>query len=115
MRRFFLTALLAALPIVAAAATIVPSAIVASPSTYDGQTVTVSGTVSNFMSKSTAMGKFSDFQLCDSKCITVLDKTSQTHANGSTATVTEARARSRTARSISSSVSSSPAHRIDAP
>jgi hypothetical protein len=88
MRRFFLTALLAALPIAAVAATLVPSAIVASPSTYDGQTVTVSGTVSNFMSKSTAMGQFSAFQLCDSKCINVIDKTNQTHANGSTTTVT---------------------------
>ncbi len=88
MRRFFLTALLAALPIAVAAATLAPSAILASPSTYDGQTVTVSGTVSNFMSKSTAMGQFSGFQLCDSKCINVIDKTNQTHANGSSATVT---------------------------
>ncbi|MFZ0032000.1 MAG: hypothetical protein WAK84_09015 [Candidatus Cybelea sp.] len=88
MRRFLLTALLAALPIVVAAATLVPSAILASPSTYDGQTVTVSGTVSNFMSKSTAMGQFSGFQLCDSKCINVIDKTNQTHANGSAATLT---------------------------
>ena len=36
-------------------------------------------------------------------------------STGSTATVTDERARSRTARNMSSSVSSSPAHRIDAP
>ena len=88
MRRFFLAALLAALPVAAIAATLAPSAILANPSTYDGQSVTVAGTVSNFTSKSTAMGQFTVFQLCDSKCVNVLDKTNQTHANGSTATIT---------------------------
>ncbi|HVN69237.1 MAG TPA: hypothetical protein VMU38_06290 [Candidatus Binatia bacterium] len=88
MSRLFLAALLAVLPIAAVAATLAPSAIVATPSTYDGQTVTVAGTVQNFMSKDTAMGKFSGFQLCDSKCINVIDKTNQSHTNGSSATVT---------------------------
>jgi hypothetical protein len=88
MYRFFLAALLAALPIaVAAYPTVAPSALVASPSTYDGQTLTVTGTVQNFMSKKTAMGQFSGYQLCDAKCINVIDKTNQQHSNGSTATV----------------------------
>lgn len=89
MFRFFLAALLAALPIaVAAYPTVAPSALIASPSSYDGQTVSVTGTVQNFMSKNTAMGKWTGYQLCDAKCINVIDKTSQQHSNGSTATVT---------------------------
>lgn len=89
MFRFFLAALLAALPVTATAyPTVAPSALVASSSTYDGQTVTVTGTVQNFMSKTTAMGHFSGYQLCDTKCINVIDKTNQQHSNGTTATVT---------------------------
>ncbi|MGB6714962.1 MAG: hypothetical protein WBE30_15170 [Candidatus Cybelea sp.] len=84
-----LAALLAALPVaVAAYPTVAPSALIAGPSTYDGQTVTVTGTVQNFMSKTTAMGHFSGYQLCDTKCINVIDKTNQQHSNGTTATVT---------------------------
>lgn len=89
MHRYFLAVVLAALPIaVSAAATYAPSAVVANPTAVDGQTITVTGTVSNFKSQSTAMGQWSGFQLCDAKCIVVIDKTNQTHANGSSTTVT---------------------------
>ena len=89
MHRYLTAFALAALPIAAIAATLVPSAIVASPSTYDGQTVTVSGTVSNYKThQSTAGGEVARFDLCDSKCVVVIDRTAQTHADNSTATVT---------------------------
>jgi len=88
MRRFALTALLALVPIAAAAAALAPSAIVANASMYDGKSVTVTGKVSGFQTSSTPMGTVAGFQLCDSKCVVVIDKTNQSHSNGSTATVT---------------------------
>lgn len=88
MRRIFLAVVLAALPIAAVAATVAPSTVVASTSTYDGQSITLTGTVSNFETKKTAIGEYTKFDLCDTKCITVLDKTSQPHTNNASATVT---------------------------
>ena len=88
MRRFGLTALLALVPAAALAAALAPSAIVANPSSYDGKSVTVTGTVSNFQVSSTPMGKVAGFQLCDTKCVVVIDKTDASHSNGATATVT---------------------------
>ena len=88
MHRFFLAVFLVALPIAAVAATLAPSVIVATPSSYDGHTLTVTGTVSEFKTKDTAMGDFTKFSLCDSKCILVVDKTSQPHADSTSATVT---------------------------
>lgn len=74
--------------ILAMAAALAPSAIVASPSTYDGKSVTVSGKVSNFQTSQTLMGTVAGYQLCDSKCVVVIDETSKAQTNGSTATVT---------------------------
>jgi hypothetical protein len=89
MRRFFLAAVLAALPIAALAATLVPSALVGTPATYDNQTVTVAGTVADVRSHNTeALGQVTAFQLCDTKCINVFDKTNQSRTAGSSATVT---------------------------
>ena len=89
MRRVILAALLSSAPALAAAAgALAPSAIVANPSMYDGKSITVAGKVSNFQTSSTPMGQVAGFQLCDSKCVVVIDKTNQTHSNGATATVT---------------------------
>jgi hypothetical protein len=88
MRRSCLTAIFAFLPAIALAAALAPSTIVASPSTYDGKTVTVTGKVSNFQTSKTMMGTVAGFQLCDSKCVVVIDKTNQSRTNGSSATVT---------------------------
>jgi hypothetical protein len=88
MRRAALTIIFGALPAVALAAALTPSTIVATPSTYDGKTVTVTGKVSNFQTSSTMMGKVAGFQLCDSKCIVVIDQTDQSRSNGASATVT---------------------------
>jgi hypothetical protein len=67
---------------------IAPSAILANPSSYDGKTVTVTGTVAHFQTSSTPMGTVAGFQLCDSKCVVVIDKTNTSHSNGASATVT---------------------------
>jgi hypothetical protein len=64
-----------------------PAVIVSSPSMYDGKSVTVSGKISNFQVSNTPMGQVAGFQLCDSKCIIVIDKTHRSRTNGSTATV----------------------------
>lgn len=89
MRHVALTLLLAAAPLVAAAAgALAPSAIVANPSSYDGKSVTVTGTVKSFQTSSTPMGTVAGFQLCDSKCVVVIDKTNQSRSNGASATVT---------------------------
>jgi hypothetical protein len=88
MHRLALAALISVFPAVAVAAgALAPSAIVASPSTYDGKSVTVTGTVSHFQVANTAMGKVAGFELCDSKCVTVIDKTDTSRSNGATATV----------------------------
>jgi len=71
-----------------AADALAPSAIVASPSTYDGKSVTVTGKVSDFQTSQTMMGTVAGYQLCDEKCVVVIDQTNQTQTNGSTATVT---------------------------
>ena len=88
MRRLLLTAVLAAFPAIALAAALAPSAILANPATYDGKSVTVTGKVTNFQMQSTMMGQVAGFQLCDAKCIVVIDKTHQSRSNGSSATVT---------------------------
>ena len=88
MRRCIFALLFSAVPALALAATLAPSALVADPASYDGKAVTVAGTVSNFQTSNTMAGKVAGFQLCDSKCIVVIDKTNQAHSNGSTATVT---------------------------
>jgi hypothetical protein len=51
---------------------IAPSALAANPSNYDGQSVTVAGTVKNPTSRDTRRGTATTYQLCDSACITVI-------------------------------------------
>jgi len=88
MRFLLLAVAIGGAPIVAVASSLTPTAIVASPSTYDGKTVTVSGKVSKFSTSSTPMGQVAGFQLCDTKCIVVIDKTNQSRSNGASATIT---------------------------
>lgn len=88
MRPIFLAVVLAALPIAAFAATVAPSTVVASTSTYDGQSITLTGTVSNFETKETAIGEYTRFNLCDTKRILVLDKASQPPTDNTSVTVT---------------------------
>jgi hypothetical protein len=88
MRILVFAALLAVVPGGAIAAALAPSAIVANPATYDGKSVTVTGKVTNFQMQSTMMGQVAGFQLCDTKCVVVIDKTHQSRSDGATATVT---------------------------
>jgi hypothetical protein len=86
MNRLSVAALGAALCIVAAraafAASIAPSTLVADPAQYDGKSVSVTGTVKAYQHNSTPMGPVAGYQLCDPKCIVVIDKTNATHADG---------------------------------
>lgn len=70
-----------------AQAAITPSAIVANPSSYEGKAVTVTGTVSNLQVNKTMFRKVTGFQLCDTKCVVVIDETNAAHHNGEQATV----------------------------
>jgi hypothetical protein len=87
MRSFLVSVALAVLPIAVAAANLTPSLVLASPSMYDGKSVAVSGTVSEFTTRSTDLGNFTKFSLCDTKCITVIDKTQQSRTNKTAVTV----------------------------
>jgi len=64
------------------AADLAPSAIVAAPSTYEGKPVTVAGTVAQYQVNKTLMGTVAAYQLCDAKCIVVIDETAAAHKNG---------------------------------
>ena len=89
MRRFLaLAAFVSAATTAALAATLAPSAIVANPSSFDGKSVTVAGKVANFQTSSTMMGKVAGYQLCDAKCVVVIDEKNHAQTNGSQATVT---------------------------
>lgn len=89
MRRILaLAGFFAATTAAALAATVAPSAIVASPSTFDGKTITVAGSVKGFQTSSTMMGTVAGYQLCDTACIVVIDQKNHAQTNGSKATVT---------------------------
>jgi hypothetical protein len=90
IRRFFLAtiALAIATTIAAPAADLTPSTVLASASTHNLNMVTVTGKVSNYQTKQTGMGTVALFQLCDTKCVQVLDQKNTMHKNGDSATVT---------------------------
>jgi hypothetical protein len=82
-------AVLVAFPALAFAAdALTPSTVVGSPSTYEGKTVTIAGTVANFQTANSPMGTVSFFQLCDPKCVVVIDATKPTYKNGDQQTAT---------------------------
>ena len=72
----------------ASPAPLAPSAIVASPSTYDDQTVTVSGTVKGVTTQSMRRGTMVRFQLCDAQCVNVVEFGATAPTQGQTQTVT---------------------------
>ena len=89
MRRFLaLAAFFAVTSAAALAATVAPSAIVAAPSSFDGKTITVAGSVKGFQTSSSMMGTVAGYQLCDTSCIVVIDESNHAQTNGSKATVT---------------------------
>jgi cytochrome c-type biogenesis protein CcmE len=81
-------ALALGLALPALAETLAPSAIVANPASYEGKPVTVQGKVANFQTSKTPMGTVVAFQVCDTKCVLVIDQSdSLKYADGDSATV----------------------------
>jgi hypothetical protein len=70
----------------AIAADVTPSAILAAPSTFEGKAVSVTGKVAKFQTSKTLLGTVAAYQLCDSKCIVVIDQTGGMHADGDAVT-----------------------------
>jgi hypothetical protein len=67
---------------------VTPSALAGDASTYDGQTVSVSGTVKNPQIRKTRRGEAVMYQLCDSSCIHVFQFGNTAVTDGSTVTQT---------------------------
>jgi len=78
---------LAVAPIIASAAVITPSTVLSNTQSYDGQPVSVSGTVKGFSTRRTPRGTISMYQLCDRQCVNAVDRAGGAQTNGSTATV----------------------------
>lgn len=74
----------------ASGAPIAPSVVAASPSNYDSQTITVTGTVKGVQTRTMRRGTLTQYQLCDSQCINVVQfgEQSSSVADGQTQTVT---------------------------
>lgn len=65
-----------------------PSAVIANPSSYDEQDITVSGAARNPETRQTPRGTFTRYQLCDTACINVVTFGESSVAAGSQQTVT---------------------------
>ena len=76
----------AALP-AGAASELAPSKIVADPASFEGKSVSVTGTVAKYQTTKTMMGTIAAFQVCDAKCVVVIDETDTAHKDGDTITV----------------------------
>ncbi|HZT11845.1 MAG TPA: efflux RND transporter permease subunit [Candidatus Baltobacteraceae bacterium] len=79
--------LLAAIALPALAETLTPSKLLENPAAYEGKSVTVAGTVSHLQVSKTLFRKVTGFQLCDEKCIVVIDQTNAARHDGESATV----------------------------
>lgn len=67
---------------------VAPSALAANPADYDGQSVTVSGTVKNPTAMQMRRGTATTYQLCDNACITVIAFDDPNVSDGSQVTTT---------------------------
>jgi hypothetical protein len=65
-----------------------PSALAQSPSTYDGQSVSVSGTAKGPKTRKTRRGQLVTFQLCDAACINVVEFGDASVSEGATLSLT---------------------------
>jgi outer membrane lipoprotein-sorting protein len=82
-----LTAVAATVACAHSSQSVAPSALAANPSTYDGESVTVSGTVKNPTTRQTRRGTATAYQLCDSACINVIEFGNANVSDGSQVTV----------------------------
>ena len=71
----------------AADAPLTPSALVAAASQYDTQTVTVTGTVKNVTTRNGPRGTMTQYQLCDTQCVNVVQFGEAKVTEGQTQTV----------------------------
>jgi cytochrome c-type biogenesis protein CcmE len=69
-----------------ASQSVAPSALAADPSTYDGQDVTVTGTVKNTGTRQTRRGTATTYQLCDTACINVIQFSGSSVSEGTQST-----------------------------
>jgi len=51
-----------------------PSTVLANPDDYDNRSIRVVGTVSDYKSRTAPRGKIAMFQICDSACLNVIDR-----------------------------------------
>lgn len=70
-----------------AAQTLAPSTILANTAAYEGKAVTVTGTVGHLQKNRTMFRTVTGFQLCDTKCVVVIDEKNAPYTNGQKATV----------------------------
>ena len=70
------------------AKTVTPSALAASPATYDGESVSVSGTAKDPQTRTTKRGHLVLYQLCDTACVHVVQFGDATVTDGSAVSVT---------------------------
>lgn len=73
--------------LLASAAALAPSALVANPASYEGKPVVVQGKISNIQKTHSLMGSVTGFKLCDTACVVVIDKTNASHTEGETAKI----------------------------
>jgi hypothetical protein len=67
---------------------VTPSALAASPATYDGASVSVSGTAKDPRTRTTKRGHLVFYQLCDTACVNVVQFGDATVTDGSSVSVT---------------------------
>lgn len=80
--------LLTSLAAPAGATDLTPTALLASASRYDGQSVTLEGTVQGFGTHHTRRGTVALFRLCDAQCVNIVDPSGTSRSDGSPATIT---------------------------
>lgn len=88
MRLLSIAVILASVACGHASNTVALSAIAADPAKYDGQEITVSGTVENPTSRRMRRGTATVYNLCDNACIRVLEFGDANVSDGGRETVT---------------------------
>ena len=78
----------AATAVAAASQSLSPDAVFASASTYDGQSVTITGLAKNVQTHTGRFGTIVRYDVCASQCIHVFDRSGATVSEGSTVTAT---------------------------
>ncbi len=78
----------AASGIAAASPALSPDAVIANTSTYDGQSISITGVVKNLQTHTGHFGTVESYDVCATQCIHVLDRSGASVTQGSTVTAT---------------------------